>query len=160
MTLLWITIALAFAIIEVVTLSLVAGFISLGALGAAIAAFIGDNRIFDQTVVFALVAVLGILLVRPPLLGYLQRRHGPAVLSGAAAMIGQTALVVDPIKGPHDRGHVRIAGEDWPALSRDGASVASGVSVRVVEIRRATLVVDPAPNVMGHPVDGVGELKP
>jgi membrane protein implicated in regulation of membrane protease activity len=159
-TLLWIAVALVFAIVEVVTVNLVAGFVSLGALGAAIAAFAGDNTVFDQAVVFALVAVLGILLVRPPLLGYLQRRHGPVVLSGAAGMIGQTALVVDAIRGPHERGHVRIAGEDWPALTRDGIPLETGASVRVVGIQRATLVVEPSPGVMSHPIDGIGELNP
>jgi membrane protein implicated in regulation of membrane protease activity len=146
-TLLWIVVALGFAIVEVLTVSLFAGFVSLGALGAGIAAFVGDDIVF-QSIVFAAVSILGIVAVRRPLLGYLQRRHAPEMLSGAAAMIGQTALVVDAIKGPHDRGHVRIAGEDWPALARDGRAVAAGASVRVVDIRRATLVVEPAPSAM------------
>ena len=144
MTLLWIAVALVFAIAEVLTVGLFAGFISLGAVAAAVVAFVGDD-IVAQAVAFAAVSVFGILLVRRPLLGYLQRRAGPLVLSGAAAMIGQTALVVDAIGGPHERGHVRIAGEDWPALSRDGQHVEAGVSVRVVEIRRATLVVEQVP---------------
>jgi membrane protein implicated in regulation of membrane protease activity len=140
-TLLWIAIALVFAIVEVATLGLFAGFVSVGAVGAAIAAFLGDG-IVSQSVTFAVVSILGILVVRQPLLGYLQHRAGPLVLSGASAMIGQTALVVDAIGGPHERGHVRIAGEDWPALARDGQPVGAGQSVRVVEIRRATLVVE------------------
>src|SRR5262245_34588527 len=98
-----------------------------------------------EAIVFAVVSLLGIGAVRPPLMHYLQHRHSPEVLSGATAMIGQTALVVDPIGGPHERGHVRIAGEDWPALTRDGRPVGAGESVRVVEIRRATLVVELVP---------------
>lgn len=143
MTLLWIVIALVFAIVEVLTVGLFAGFISLGAVGAAIAAFVGDGYV-SQAVTFAAVSILGIAVVRRPLLGYLQRRVGPLVVSGAEAMIGQTALVVDAIGGGHERGHVRIAGEDWPALTRDGEPVGEGASVRIVEIRRATLVVEPA----------------
>ena len=141
MTLLWIAIALVFAVVEVLTVGLFAGFVSLGAIGAAIAAFVGDGYI-SQAVTFAAVSVLGIAVVRRPLLGYLQQRAGPLVLSGASAMVGQTALVVDAIGGPHERGHVRIQGEDWPALSRDGTHVEAGQSVRIVEIRRATLVVE------------------
>jgi membrane protein implicated in regulation of membrane protease activity len=152
-TLLWIVIALVFAVVEVLTVGLFAGFISLGAFGAAIAAFVGDNYL-SQAIAFAIVAFLGIAVVRRPLRGYLQQRAGPLVLSGAAAMIGQTALVVDAIRGPEARGHVRIAGEDWPALTRDGRPVDAGESVRVVEIRRATLVVEPSP-----PEIRVGELK-
>ena len=150
MTLLWIAVALLFAIVEVLTVSLFAGFVSLGALGAAISAFVGDDIVF-QSIVFAAVSVLGIAVVRRPLLGYLQRRSTPELLSGAAAMIGPTAGVVDAIRGPHDRGHVRIAGEDWPALTRDGRPVEAGASVRVVEIRRATLVVEPAPGMASRP---------
>jgi membrane protein implicated in regulation of membrane protease activity len=149
-TLLWIAIALVFAIAEVLTVGLFAGFISLGALGAAIAAFIGDD-IVSQSVTFAAVAILGIAVVRRPLLGYLQRRAGPLVLSGAAAMIGQTALVVDAIGGSHERGHVRIAGEDWPALTRDGQPVNAGESVRVVEIQHTTLVVELVPEALSRP---------
>jgi membrane protein implicated in regulation of membrane protease activity len=149
-TLFWIVIALVFAIVEVLTVGLVAGFISLGAIGAAIAAFVGDGYI-SQAVTFAALSILGIAVVRRPLLGYLQQRAGPLVLSGASAMVGQTALVVDPIGGAHERGHVRIAGEDWPALTRDGQHVEAGQSVRVVEIRRATLVVEQVPGAGAPP---------
>jgi len=142
-TLFWIAVALVFAIGEVLTVALFAGFVALGALGAAVAAFAGGG-IVTQSVVFAAVALVGIAAVRQPLLFYLQRRRSPDLLSGAATMIGQTALVVDPIGGPEHRGHVRIAGEDWPALPADGRPIAKGAAVRIVDIRRATLVVEPA----------------
>jgi membrane protein implicated in regulation of membrane protease activity len=141
MTLLWIALALAFAIVEVGTVALVAAFLSLGAVAAGVAAFAGAD-IVVQGVVFAASSILGIVLVRRPLVGYLRSRHTPEMLSGAAAMIGQMAVVVDPIDGPHRRGHVRIAGEDWPALAGDGSVIPEGQSVQIVDIRRATLVVD------------------
>ncbi len=145
MSLFWIAVALVFAIAEVVTVGLFSGFAALGALGAAVAAFLGAN-LLEQAIVFAVVAVGGIVLLRRPLLAYLQRRHSPALVSGAPGMIGQLALVVDPIQGPLHRGHVRIAGEDWPALTTDGQTVEVGTPVRVVGIQRATLVVEPAPD--------------
>ena len=141
MTVFWIAVALIFAITEVATVALFAGFLSVGAVAAAIAAFAGADLV-SQSVVFLGASLLGIVIVRRPLLAYLRERHGPEMLSGAAAMIGQTAIVVDPIKGPHERGHVRIAGEDWPALSRDGSAVAEGKAVQVVDINRTTLVVE------------------
>jgi membrane protein implicated in regulation of membrane protease activity len=149
-TLIWIAVALVFAIAEVTTVTLVAGFIAVGATGAAVAAFLGGN-LPDQAIVFAVVSVLGLAVARRPLLVYLHDRTGPDMASGAAAMIGQTALVVDPIGDAHHRGHVRIAGEDWPALTSDGESVEAGVAVRVVEIRRATLVVEPARGGLNRP---------
>ncbi len=149
MTLVWIAVALVFAIVEVASVALFAAFIALGAVGAAAAAFAGAE-IVTQVIVFGAVSIAGVAIVRRPLVGYLQRRTTPELLSGAASMIGQMALVVDPIGGAHQRGHVRIAGEDWPALTRDGSAVDAGESVRVVEIRRATLVVDRPPGLLRH----------
>jgi membrane protein implicated in regulation of membrane protease activity len=140
-TVFWIAVALIFAIVEVGTVAVVAAFLSVGALAAAVAAFTGADPVV-QAIVFAVASMLGIVVVRRPLLGYLRSRHTPEMLSGAASMIGQRAVVVDAIKGPHGRGHVRIAGEDWPALTRDGSPVAEGEAVTVVDIEGATLLVD------------------
>ena len=145
MTVFWIAVALVFAIVEVGTVALFAAFLSLGAVAAAVAAFTGADPV-TQVIVFAVAAIAGVLLVRRPLLIYLRARHTPELLSGAASMIGQTAVVVDAIRGPHERGHVRIAGEDWPALTRDGSPVPTGKAVQVVDIRRATLVVELPPS--------------
>jgi membrane protein implicated in regulation of membrane protease activity len=143
-TVAWIAVALIFAIVEVATVGLFAAFIALGAVAAAVAAFLGFDLLV-QAVALAIVAVAGIVVARPPLLRYLQARRRPELLSGAAAMVGRITVVVDPIPGPDGRGHVRIAGEDWPARSRDGQPVPAGVSVRVVAIHGATLVVDRVP---------------
>ena len=168
MTVFWIAVALVFAIAEVATVALFAGFLAVGAVAAAIAAFLGVDLV-GQSIVFLGASLLGVGVVRRPLLVYLRARHGPEMLSGAAAMIGQTAIVVDPIKGPQERGHVRIAGEDWPALSRDGSAVAEGKAVQVVDIRRATLVVElprsdaapwnPAPEAADSPPDASEKEK-
>lgn len=141
MALVWIAIALFFAVVEVATVALFASFAAIGAVGAAVAAYAGADLLV-QALVFAIVAAAGILLVRPPLMRYLTRRRSPLVLSGAPSMVGMTAQVVDPIRGPHDRGHVRVAGENWPALTRDGAPVGAGRTVRIVDIDKATLVVE------------------
>jgi membrane protein implicated in regulation of membrane protease activity len=59
-------------------------------------------------------------------------------------MLGQEAMVVDAIKGAHQPGHVRVAGESWPAVSEDGAPVAAGATIRIVGIRQTMLVVSKA----------------
>jgi len=140
-TVVWIAVALAFAIVEVVTVGLFAAFIALGAVAAAVVAFLGLD-LLAQTVALAVVAVGGIVVARPPLLHYLQTHRRPELLSGAAAMVGRVTVVVDPIQGANGHGHVRIAGEDWPARSRDGQPIPAGASVQVVAIHGATLVVD------------------
>jgi len=152
----WLVVALVFAVLEVATTALIGGFITLGALAASVAAFIGADPV-SQAIVFALASMLGLVVARRPLMAYLKARHGPETLSGAYGMIGQDAVVVDPIKGAHQRGHVHIAGEDWPALSRDGLPVDKGVVVRVVEINKATLLVDRVSVTPGHSAEGLPE---
>lgn len=155
MAIVWLVVALVFAVAEVGTAALVGGFFTLGALAAAVAAFLGAD-VLIQVIVFAAVSVVGLVIARRPLMAYLKTRHGPEVRSGVYQFIGQEAVVIDPIRGPHDRGHVRISGEEWLALSRDGLPVSAGSTVRVLEIKGATLLVEriqltPGPNAEGTP---------
>ena len=136
MVIVWIAFALAMAVVEVASVAFYAAFLAAGALAAAVAALLGAN-VYIQAGVFLVIALLGILVVRPALV----KRRRPAVVSGARGMIGQTGVVVEPIKGEHVAGHVRLAGESWPAVSADGEPIAADATVTVTEIRGSTLVV-------------------
>ena len=145
--LLWLAIALAFGVAEMLTLAFFAVFAVVGAVAAAAAAWLG-LALEWQVVVFAVVSVLGVVGARPPLMHYLQRRHTPELLSGAQSMIGLEAPVDEVIGGRHHPGHVRILGERWPAITGDGSSIPAGSVVRVDGLQQATLVVSlahPAP---------------
>ncbi len=142
MTLVWLAVALAFAVAEMSTTALYAIFIVPGALAAAVAAQLGLDLPY-QVVIFAVVSLVGVVAARPPLLRYLKRRRAPELLSGAEGMIGQQAPVTDDIGGPHDPGHVRVAGETWPAVSEDGSPIPAGTVVRITGLRQATLIVTP-----------------
>jgi membrane protein implicated in regulation of membrane protease activity len=132
----WVVVAVFFGIVEVTSAAFYAAFLALGALAAAVAAALGADVIV-QAIVFLLVAVLGIVFVRP----FVTRMRGPMLVSGAEAMIGQEAIVVDPIEGAHQPGHVKIAGERWLAESVDGSPVPEGATVKIAEIRGLTLLV-------------------
>ena len=68
----------------------------------------------------------------------------PALRTGAAALIGQPALVVERIANREGVGTVKIGGEVWTARSYDEEQVIdSGEQVEVVEIRGATALVMP-----------------
>jgi membrane protein implicated in regulation of membrane protease activity len=136
MVIAWIAFALAMAVVEVASVAFYAAFLAVGAIAAAVAALLGAN-VYLQAGVFLVIALVGILVVRPALV----RRRGPPVVSGAQGMIGQTGIVVEPIKGEHVAGHVRLAGESWPAVSADGKPIAAEETVTVIEIRGSTLVV-------------------
>jgi membrane protein implicated in regulation of membrane protease activity len=140
MLLVWLAIALAFGVGEVMTLAFYAVFLVVAALAAALASLFGVN-VELQVLVFAAVSVLGVIAARPPLMSYLKGRSSPLVKSGADGMVGQEAPVVDDILGAHHPGHVRIAGENWPALSENGKPIHKGSTVRVTALKQATLVV-------------------
>jgi membrane protein implicated in regulation of membrane protease activity len=139
MTFVWLAVALAFAVAEMLTLAFYAVFLVIGGVAAAVAALLGVSQL-GQVVVFCVVSIAGVLAARPPLMGYLNRNRPPETRSGAQAMIGQEAPVIEEIQ-THQPGHVRIAGESWPAVSADGSTIPVGSTVVVDSLRQATLVV-------------------
>ena len=141
MALAWLVIAVAFGVVEVATVAFFAVFIAAGALAAALVAELGAG-IIVQIVVFGAVSLLGLVAVRPFAVRRLRhRRH--ALVSGADAMIGQQAVVVDAIGSSVQPGHVLLSGERWPAISGNGTPIEAGQNVVVVELRKTTLVVTP-----------------
>ena len=137
---LWVAAALAFAVLEVATLAFFAAFISAAAVAAAITAAAGGD-LLAQSIVFAVVAVVGLAALRPLLMRYMQRGRIRGMISGAEGMIGKVAPVVDPIPGGDAFGHVRIDGENWPAISEDGSRVEEGARVEVTGLRQSMLLV-------------------
>lgn len=153
MLLLWIVVALVFAIAEVATVALYAGFLAVGAVVAAIIAAVLPSQELIQVGGFVVASGLGVLAARPAVMHRLRRPVPAETLSGAQTMLGSEATIVKRIEGGEHRGHARIFGENWPALSVDGRPIEAGTEVRIVEIRGATLVVEPvrAPAIPGAP---------
>jgi membrane protein implicated in regulation of membrane protease activity len=141
MTFVWLAVALAFGVAEMLTLAFFALFFVVGAVAAAIAAQLGVPEV-GQILIFAVVSIAGVLLARRPLVRYLKRGR-PEVLSGAQAMIGRDATVVDEILDEHHPGHVLIAGERWLAIPAGGRPIPSGTTVRIDGLRQSRLVVSP-----------------
>lgn len=147
----WLVVAIAFIVAEVLTLALFAAFFAVAALGGALVAWVGGDLLAQGLTVLVL-SVAGIALARPPLMRYLTRRREGPTASGAQEMVGKPGIVSDRIAGgaDHERGHVRIMGESWLAVSADDSPIEAGQEVRVVEIRGATLVVKSARQPFGH----------
>lgn len=70
------------------------------------------------------------------------RRMPPSIRTGAAALVGKRALVLERIANEEGVGCVRIDSEVWTARSYDEDEVIdAGERVEVVEIRGATALV-------------------
>jgi membrane protein implicated in regulation of membrane protease activity len=113
---------------------------AVGALLAALVGLIGVGFGLSA-VVFGATSVLVFAALRP--VAHRHRRLPPAIRTGAAALIGRPAVVLERIANHEGVGCVRIdGGEVWTARSfDDGEVIDAGERVEVVEIRGATAMV-------------------
>jgi membrane protein implicated in regulation of membrane protease activity len=135
----WVFVAVAFAIAEIMTVAFYALFVAVGALGAALAGLLGFDLLV-QAIVLAVVGVAGIFVARPYLVERLHMGR-PLLRSGAESMIGQQALLTEEIKGNGEPGHVKIGGELWPALTEDGSALPASTPIVVTALRNTMLIV-------------------
>ncbi len=112
------------------------------AAGAALAAVVSllGVGVLLATIVFLLASGIVFATLRP-----IARRHRslpPSIRTGAAALIGRRAIVLERIANDEGVGCVKIDGEVWTARSFDEDEVFDpGERVEVVEIRGATALV-------------------
>jgi membrane protein implicated in regulation of membrane protease activity len=155
----WLVLFLGLAAIETLTLDLFFAMLSVGALGAMLAAIFGAP-LFLQVVVFCIVALLMIVLVRPLALKHLER--GPRdQRSNVERLIGAPALTLEAVSGT--AGTVKIGGDIWTARTPDGSSLTAGAPVLVTRIDGATAVVVAAPSgahsADSHPSEGLPDER-
>jgi len=133
---LWLTVFLAFAVVEMLTLDLFFIMLGGGALAGLIADFAGAE-FWLQIVIFCVVSLLMIVFLRPVALKHL--RKGPEEQrSNIDRLIGQSALVIEAVTGTS--GLVKIGGDVWTARSAAG-TLDAGATVQVTRIDGATAVV-------------------
>jgi membrane protein implicated in regulation of membrane protease activity len=122
------------------------------AVGAAVASLLAflDLGLGVQWAAFLVVSLVILAALRP--IARRLDRNEPTEGIGAKRLIGQPAHVLEDIPGgSHELGLVRIHREEWRAESVDGAPVASGATVRVVDVRGTRVVVHPIPTLDSPP---------
>ena len=134
---LWVILAAALAIGEVLTLGFLLGLIALAAVLAGIVAALGAGVVV-QLVVFIAASLASIALIRP-----IAQRHlrTPARLrTGTAALVGAKGVVTERVDDL--TGQVKIGGEVWTARAfLDGQVIEPGTRVEVGKIEGATALV-------------------
>lgn len=145
----WIALILVFVIVEVTTLEFTFLMLAIGSVGGLLAGLFGAPW-WLQAIVAAVLAVLLLFTVRPPLLRAL-RRGGDPTPSNVEALLGLRGTVVVPIGS--DPGQVKLSnGETWtarvlhsPATSAGaGLALDTGSPVVVTAIEGSTAFVAPA----------------
>ncbi|HEX2085887.1 MAG TPA: NfeD family protein [Solirubrobacteraceae bacterium] len=134
---LWLILAVAFAVGEVLTMGFFLAPFAVGALVATVVSAAGGGFVVAG-LAFLAVSTASFLTLRP-----VARRHMklPAQLrTGTAALVGKTGTVVETITA--DAGCVRIDGEVWTARPYDeDDTYEPGQRVQVLQIRGATALV-------------------
>jgi membrane protein implicated in regulation of membrane protease activity len=112
------------------------------ALGAALAAIVSLVGAGVGLSAIAFLAASGIVFATLRPLASRHRRLPPAIRTGAAALVGKRAIVIERIANDEGVGCVKIDGEVWTARSYDEDEIIdAGERVEVVEIRGATALV-------------------
>jgi len=111
-----------------------------GAALAAVASLTGVGALLSA-IVFVAASAFVFTTLRP--VAQRHRRLPPSIRTGAAALVGRPALVLERIANDEGVGCVKIdGGEVWTARSYDEHEVMdAGERVEVVEIRGATALV-------------------
>ncbi|GAA3771364.1 NfeD family protein [Microbacterium kribbense] len=135
----WIVLIAIFLVIEMLTLDFTFLMLSIGGLAGLVSDLFGAP-LWGQVVIAAVVAVLLIFVLRPPLIRRLHRGEDPT-LSNVAALIGMRATVISTVTGLG--GLAKLAnGETWTSRAvDDGVSFSPGTALRVVRIDGATAFV-------------------
>jgi membrane protein implicated in regulation of membrane protease activity len=137
--LLWLLIACGFGAGEVLSGS--SFYLAPFAIGALLAAA-ADSAIDGAAglIVFLVASVMTLTALRPLVLSRLN--SAPTLRTGAAALVGKRAVVLERIVNHEGAGQVRIDHEVWSARSFDDDRVIEvGTQVEIVDIKGATALV-------------------
>lgn len=137
--LVWLGIGLGCLLLELASGDLYLLNFAIGAVFALGSAVIGAPLWLDITLWIA-VSLLCLAFVRPPLL---KKLHGdlPDKKSNADALIGRTGTVTENIVAG-GYGYVRIDGDEWRSVAKEGNTFAKGETVTVVGRDSIILTVD------------------
>ena len=135
----WLIVAVALGLAELLTTTLAFGLIAVAAVVAAVAgAFHADLLL--QLVAFIVAAGAGLGFVRPIAMRHI--KQPPTLRTGTAALVGRSAVVLEEVT--EHGGRVRIDGEEWSSRPYDETLVIPvGTKVDVMQIKGATALVYP-----------------
>ncbi len=134
----WLIISVVLIVIEIITLGLTTIWFAVGALFAALLAFIGIGLV-GQIFMFVIVSVILFVVTRPLAMKYLNKR---IVRTNSDSLIGKIAIVTEKIDNIAATGAVKVQGEEWTARSTKEEIIEEGTKVKIIEISGVKLMVD------------------
>ena len=111
----WLILLVIFILVEIATV----GLLTIWFAGGALAAFfisLADFGTAVQVIVFLIVSLALVLLIRPLAQKKFNSGH---IRTNAQTLIGEEAVVLEPIDNLQSKGRVMIQGQEWSARSVD-----------------------------------------
>lgn len=140
----WILVAVAFAIGEAATLSLALIWFSAGSIAALIVSYFTES-IAVQVIVFLLVSFILLFIATKKLIKLDRDKnntHWASVDTNTDAFIGKKGYVIGRIS-PEQPGLVKVKGEEWTAIpSEEGSTIEVGKEILVKGVQGVKLIVE------------------
>lgn len=136
----WVIAALILVVVEIFTTGFAVICLAIGALAAAVDAACGGGA-EGQLIWFAAATLLAFVFVRPLLVKAFRKSGGRERLSGVDALKGREAVVSEHISSSDNTGRVAVDGDDWKAVSADGADIGKGEKVTIESVDSVVLTV-------------------
>src|SRR5207249_9696647 len=139
----WTVLGAILIIAEIFTTGFVLLWFGIGALAAALAAFIGVSSITAQFLIFAIVSIGLTAASRTIFVNYFSReKAGGDLKSGVEALPGQIGTVVSSSRGALNEGAVKVYGSTWTAFPIEGEEpLEAGDRVVVERVQGASIYV-------------------
>lgn len=134
LSVIWLALVIAFAIIEGATAGLVSIWFALGAVAALLVSCFVPT-LWVQIAVFIVVSLLALLATRPLAKKYLNAKFVP---TNADGNVGRTGTVIERIT-KDTSGRIKLDGVDWIARSSETLEV--GALCKIIKMDSATLTV-------------------
>lgn len=136
-SIIWLVILAIMIVLEIVSLGLTTIWFGIGAIGAAVVAWMGYG-IWVQLFVFAVLSVIAMAVFRPIAVTYLNRDKEKTNIED---VVGKTVVVTKEINNEQGSGEVRLNGIEWTARSRDGRVIPAEDKVTIVSVEGVKLIV-------------------
>ncbi|MDR0854606.1 MAG: NfeD family protein [Clostridiales Family XIII bacterium] len=140
MAVVWIVVAVLFAVIEGFTMGFVTVWFSVGGIAAAISALFGAS-LSIQIVIFFAVSIILLIFTRPILVKHLKLGKEKTNVDAIAGKIG---VVMEEIK-PYETGLVKVNGVPWTAEAKEQEeTIAANSRVKILSVEGVRLIVEKA----------------
>lgn len=136
-SIIWLVILAIMIVMEIISLGLTTIWFGVGAVGAAIVAWIGYG-IGVQILVFTVLSLISMAVFRPIAMKYLNKEKEKTNIDG---VVGKTVVVTKEINNELATGEVQLNGMSWTARSESGRVIPEEERVTVVSVEGVKLIV-------------------